>query len=218
MSSAGNGKKKTGKLKGYKCFTRVNKSGATYTTCRDDEQQLRIASAKKKRELTKPKQKRLTKEPAPPKPKKPKKPKASPKEKKPRGRPKTLPPKVKPPPKKLGRKAGGKNKPKPTGEDEDGDVEVSQLVLSTNLNGYKFKYNDDAFNNEIYFNSANGEILDPETGDKVGRKIKTMKGVLVPKEGYYKITNKKWLARHMPNKDLNTGSKTMNVFRGKVLN
>ncbi len=109
MSSAGNGKKKMGKLKGYKCFTRVNNKGATYTTCRDDEQQLRIASAKKKRELTKPPQKKFSasgKRIIKPKPKK-----KSPKPKRPRGRPK-LPPKVKPPPQKKGRKLGGKNKPK----------------------------------------------------------------------------------------------------------
>tara|TARA_R110000765_G_scaffold197190_1_gene302964 strand:+ start:88 stop:813 length:726 start_codon:yes stop_codon:yes gene_type:complete len=106
MSSAGNGKKKMGKLKGYKCFTRTNKSGVPYTTCKDDEEQLRIASAKKKKELykkpTKPttqgkKRKFNVKKPAPP-------------PKKPRGRPprSVAPPKVKKAPAKRGRPSTGK--------------------------------------------------------------------------------------------------------------
>tara|TARA_R110002020_G_scaffold169326_3_gene358446 strand:- start:238 stop:804 length:567 start_codon:yes stop_codon:yes gene_type:complete len=129
--SAGNGKKKMGKLKGYQCFTRANKSGGVYTTCKDDEQQLRIASAKKKRELTKPKQKKLIVKGKPkPKPK----PKPSPKPKRPRGRPK-LPPKVKSPPKKLGRKVGGETKsksPKIRGK-------ITEKALKKQLEGLKGK-------------------------------------------------------------------------------
>jgi len=213
--SAGNGKKKTGNLKGYKCFTRTSNSGGTYTTCKDDAQQLRIASAKKRPELTKPKQKKFIVKPKP-KTTQSAKAKVPIKPKRPRGRPKTLPTKVKQPPKKLGRKLGGKNKPKPTGEDEEGNVEVSQLRLTENLNGIKFKYDDDSYRNEIYINDANGDILDPDTGKKVGRKINTLKGVKVPKEGYYKITAKKWLTRHMPNKDPNNNI-LINIFKGKVL-
>ncbi len=132
--SAGNGKKKMGKLKGYQCFTRANKSGGVYTTCKDDEQQLRIASAKKKRELTKPKQKKLIVKGKPkPKPKKP-----SPKPKRPRGRPK-LPPKVKSPPKKLGRKVEGKNKPK----SPKFRGKITEKALKKQLEGLKGKERQD---------------------------------------------------------------------------
>ena len=92
------------------------------------------------------------------------------------------------------------------------------MKLSTNLNGYEFKYDIGAFNYEIYLNDANGDILDPDTQKKVGKIIKTIKGIVVPKSGYYKITDKKWLERHMPIKDPNKMGKLNNIFKGKVLN
>tara|TARA_R110001592_G_scaffold2156_7_gene13200 strand:+ start:157 stop:825 length:669 start_codon:yes stop_codon:yes gene_type:complete len=192
--SAGNGKKKMGQLKGYKCFTRTNNSGAVYTTCKDDAQQLRIASAKKKRELYK--------KPTKPTTVKPKK-KSSPKPKKPRGRPKA-PPKVKKAPAKRGRPSTGKTEarkaeadkkrkarlekkykvmtPKKVEEDtNDGDNEmlVQKLDLSKTKEGVKWK------GKQLYINDATGKIYDPSNGDIVGKRIVVLKGG--KRETMYKI-------------------------------
>ena len=94
---------------------------------------------KKKPELTKPKQKKFIVKGKPkkkliPKPKPKPKPKPSPKPKRPRGRPK-LPPKVKSP-KKLGRKVGGKNKPKPP---TTTNRKITEKALKKQLEGLKGK-------------------------------------------------------------------------------
>ena len=194
MSSAGNGKKKLGKLKGYQCFTRVDNAGATYTTCRDDEQQLRIASAKKKRELykkpTKPLvvKKKKTKPPSKPKPAKPK---VSPKPKRPRGRPK-LPPKVKPPPKKRGRKAGGKNKPKPKADEDldDDEVPIKFLYLSENKDGVKWRGEKPLYIESDGKGNVKTKIWSSNEGKVVGKKIFLVsKG---DKKIMYKITDEQY--------------------------
>ena len=115
MATQGNGLYKPN-VKDRQCFTRFNKQGQKYTACKDNKQQLRMTSAKKRPELTKKKVKptvikkpkgTIVKPKAAAKPKKPKAPTT--KEKRPRGRPKgtTKPPKAKPLPKKRGRKSLG---------------------------------------------------------------------------------------------------------------
>jgi len=198
--SAGNGKKKMGQLKGYKCFTRTNKSGVPYTTCKDDEQQLRIASAKKKRELYK--------KPTKPTTVKPKK-KSSPKPKKPRGRPlrSVAPPKVKKAPAKRGRPSTGKMEarkaeadkkrkaklakkykvmtptkkatPKKVEEDTDGEMLVQKLDLSKTREGVKWK------GKQLYINDDTGKIYDPSTGNIEGKRVVVLRGG--KRETMYKI-------------------------------
>lgn len=204
--SAGNGKKKMGQLKGYKCFTRTNKSGIPYTTCKDDEEQLRIASAKKKRELYK--------KPTKPTTVKPKK-KSSPKPKKPRGRPlrSVAPPKVKKAPAKRGRPSTGKMEarkaeadkkrkarlakkykvmtptkkatPKKVEEDtddEDNEMLVYELDLSKNKDDVNWK------GKQLYINDKTGVIYDPDSREIVGKRIRVVKGG--KGETMYKITDK----------------------------
>lgn len=211
--SAGNGKKKMGNLKGYKCFTRTNKSGVPYTTCKDDEEQLRIASAKKKKELykkpTKPttqgKKRKFNVKKSPPKPKKP------------RGRPKA-PPKVKKAPAKRGRPSTGKMDarkaeadkkrkariakkykvmtpttpkrvtPKKVEEDTDDDTDDDRpelLVQKLDLS----KNKDDVKwkGKQLYITDNNGKIYDPDSGDIVGKRIVVVKGG--KRDTMYKITD-----------------------------
>jgi outer membrane biosynthesis protein TonB len=203
--SAGNGKKKMGQLKGYKCFTRTNKSGIPYTTCKDDEEQLRIGSAKKKKELYK-KPTKPTTVPA----KQPKKKKASPKPKKPRGRPKA-PPKVKKAPAKRGRPSTGKmderkaeadkkrkarlakknkvmtptapkKKQEEDTDDEDNEMLVFELDLSKNRDDVNWK------GKQLYINDKTGVIYDPESREIVGKRVVVVKGG--NRETMYKITDK----------------------------
>ncbi len=111
MATAGNGRWDYN-VKDRQCFTRFNKQGKKYTACKDNKQQLRMASANTSAGYSKPRVKPTrVKKPKGTivKPKaadKPKKPKAPTKPARPRGRPKA-PPKAKPPPKKRGRKSLG---------------------------------------------------------------------------------------------------------------
>jgi len=222
MATAGNGKKKMGNLKGYKCFTRTNKSGVPYTTCKDDEEQLRIASAKKKKELykkpTKPttqgKKRKFNVKKSPPKPKKP------------RGRPKA-PPKVKKAPAKRGRPSTGKMDarkaeadkkrkarlekkykvmtpttpkrapkkappPKKEAEDTDDDDSSPEMVVQE----IELTKNKDGVpwrGKNVYVNETTNVIYDPANQDIVGKQIIVVKGE--KRQTMYKITDKDFALR-----------------------